>query len=498
LADPSEAIPANNIEAEQSTLGSMMLDPEATKKGMEVLRQYDFYRPVHAEIFDALTCLFDRDSPIDLITLQEELRSRCKLEECGGTEYLMALVESVPTAANIDHYARIVADKSFLRNHSALNLEYRARCAADGADPAEISAWLAGALEILNSRSTRTPANLHRLEDILCGDVPAVEWTVKKLIPKHGITMISGDPTVGKSWMVIALALSVAGGMSFLDKFPVTQTGVIVYDVEHGEQDYTRRTRRVYEGFIHEGRDFPCNVPVSVSYDPFRLYNAGDVATYARLFKTENTGLVICDPFVHCLPPGADENSAVDVAHYFDNVRRLQSLTGVCFVFVHHSRKRFSNAPNDGAQCVRGSSAIFGVLDAHLSVRKLTNGPMLIEHDKLRQGVTVEDFSIVLEDYGSATVVGYGGESNELADQVGVARAAIERMLIDNKAPMLREQIMAYAKSAELSQSTVKRALKDGVADGWLAKQQDGKRVKYGLPTGQGNWWSPGDDGGGA
>lgn len=110
-----ERIPPQNLEAEQSTLGSMMLEGSALEKGIEILSPNDFYRPAHQEIFDALTSLATRDEPVDIITIQEELRRRNKLDEIGGTEYLFALVESVPTAANVEYYARIVENKSVLR-----------------------------------------------------------------------------------------------------------------------------------------------------------------------------------------------------------------------------------------------------------------------------------------------------------------------------------------------------------------------------------------------
>ncbi|MGC8863051.1 MAG: replicative DNA helicase [Armatimonadota bacterium] len=116
-------VPPQNIDAEQSTLGSMMIDRTALEKGLEILRAEDFYRPAHQEIFDCYAALAERDEPCDLITLQEELRRRGKLEDCGGTEYLMALVDAVPTAANIEHYARIVEQKSILRRLIAAGTE---------------------------------------------------------------------------------------------------------------------------------------------------------------------------------------------------------------------------------------------------------------------------------------------------------------------------------------------------------------------------------------
>lgn len=118
-----DKVPPQNLEAEQSTLGSMMLDRSALEKGMEILKAEDFYRPAHQEVFDSLLSLAERDEPVDLITLQEELRKRGKLEDVGGTEYLMALVESVPTAAHLEHYAKIVERKSILRKLIAAGTE---------------------------------------------------------------------------------------------------------------------------------------------------------------------------------------------------------------------------------------------------------------------------------------------------------------------------------------------------------------------------------------
>lgn len=110
-----DQIPPQSLEAEQSALGAMMLDREATAVGLELLRKSDFYRLVHGEIFEAITALFDRNEPVDLITMTDELGRRNKLEEVGGAAYLTALVSSVPTAANIHRYATIVAEKAILR-----------------------------------------------------------------------------------------------------------------------------------------------------------------------------------------------------------------------------------------------------------------------------------------------------------------------------------------------------------------------------------------------
>lgn len=110
-----DKVPPQNLEAEQSVLGSMMLERSALEVGLAMLSAEDFYRPAHQTIFDCLHELRDRDEPADLLTLSEELRKRGKLEDVGSAEYLMSLVDTVPTAANIEHYASIVEEKSLLR-----------------------------------------------------------------------------------------------------------------------------------------------------------------------------------------------------------------------------------------------------------------------------------------------------------------------------------------------------------------------------------------------
>ncbi len=110
-----DKVPPQNLEAEQSSLGSMMIDRGALEKGVDLLKSGDFYRDAHRLIFDSLIALSERNEPVDIVTVQEELRGRGKLEAIGGTEYLLALIDSVPTAANLEYYAKIVDEKAILR-----------------------------------------------------------------------------------------------------------------------------------------------------------------------------------------------------------------------------------------------------------------------------------------------------------------------------------------------------------------------------------------------
>ena len=108
-------IPPQSLEAEQSVLGSMLIDKEVIPVVMEILRSDDFYRPDHKEIYDVIIELFDRAQPIDLITVSERLKLHGKLELVGGLEYLTNMATVVPTTANVKHYAKLVEEKALLR-----------------------------------------------------------------------------------------------------------------------------------------------------------------------------------------------------------------------------------------------------------------------------------------------------------------------------------------------------------------------------------------------
>jgi len=111
----SRKLPPQNIEAEQSILGGILIENEAVNKVMEILHGEDFYRDAHRKIFNALITLSERDEPADLITLTNELRKANQLDSVGGASYVASLIDSVPTAANIEYYAKIVREKAILR-----------------------------------------------------------------------------------------------------------------------------------------------------------------------------------------------------------------------------------------------------------------------------------------------------------------------------------------------------------------------------------------------
>ncbi len=111
-----DKLPPQNIAAEKSLLGCLMIDQDAIYKVADFLQIKDFYKPVHQMIFESIVELFVKREPVDLLSVSSKLGEISKIEEIGGASYLTDLINSVPTASNILHYAKIVQDKRVLRD----------------------------------------------------------------------------------------------------------------------------------------------------------------------------------------------------------------------------------------------------------------------------------------------------------------------------------------------------------------------------------------------
>ncbi len=110
-----EKLPPQNVEAEQAVLGALLIEGDSIMKTVEIVGEDDFYRAAHRRIYRSMLGLFEKNESIDIVTVSEELKKGGAFEETGGAEYLSALANQTPTAANVVYYAKIVKDKSLQR-----------------------------------------------------------------------------------------------------------------------------------------------------------------------------------------------------------------------------------------------------------------------------------------------------------------------------------------------------------------------------------------------
>ena len=159
--------PPQDLAAEQSVLGGMLLSKDAIADVLERLRPSDFYRPVHQNVYDAILDLYGRGEPADAVTVAAELDRRGLLRRIGGAPYLHTLISTVPTAANAGYYAGIVAEKALLRRlvEAGTRVVQYGYAGAEGADVAEVVDRAQA--EIYDVADRRLSEDFVPLEDLL-------------------------------------------------------------------------------------------------------------------------------------------------------------------------------------------------------------------------------------------------------------------------------------------------------------------------------------------
>ncbi len=159
-----DRVPPHSNDAEMAVLGAMMLEKEAASKVIQLLPPDSFYREAHRIIYQSMLALAERNQPIDIITLNDELRRVDKLADVGGSHYLSELNLRTPTAANVDHHARIVFEKALKRRLIHAATEIVGNCYSETSDAfEEVDHAEQKIFEIAESRNGRTYQPIKRL-----------------------------------------------------------------------------------------------------------------------------------------------------------------------------------------------------------------------------------------------------------------------------------------------------------------------------------------------
>ncbi|MDQ0974291.1 replicative DNA helicase [Neobacillus niacini] len=223
----ADRLPPQNIEAEQAVLGAIFLEPSALTVASEILIPEDFYRASHQKIFNAMLKLNDEGKVVDLVTVTEELAAAKLIEDTGGVSYLSELASSVPTAANIEYYARIVEEKSLLRRLIRTATEI----ASDGySREDEVEALLSEAEKnILAVAQRKNAGAFHNIKDVLvrtydnieqmhqnAGEITGLETGFIELdrmtagFQRNDLIIVGARPSVGKTAFALNIAQNVA------------------------------------------------------------------------------------------------------------------------------------------------------------------------------------------------------------------------------------------------------------------------------------------------
>jgi len=331
-------LPPQNIEAEQSVLGSLMLDKEAIIQVADILETDDFYRGIHSNIYQVMISLYEKNEPIDLLSLTNRLEEKKQLKEIGGVSYLTSLVNLVPTAAHVVHYAKIVKHKKVLRDlietsGQITQLSYQ--------EPEDVESLVDTAEQKIFSISQQSIGQkfllvkdtledaferidkLHKGDEIIRGAPTGFSDLDNYLagLQKSDLVILASRPSIGKT----SLALDFARHIAIKDKTPVA-----IFSLEMSKEQlvdrlicaqaevdsWRMRTGRLSgEGpdndfqRIQQAMDDLSSAPIFIDDSPSPTVM--QMRTMARRLQAEhNLGLVIID-YIQMIQPRNPNDSPV-------------------------------------------------------------------------------------------------------------------------------------------------------------------------------------------
>ena len=242
-------VPPQNLEAEQSVLGSILLKDKSLSGVLEILGPADFYRNGHRLIFEAMIELFEKNEPQDILTITNFLKDNNHLEEVGGAAYLAALTSIVPVTANITSYARIIRQKAILRNLIQVNTDIATRCYDEQGDIDvlvdedeqsifQIAERKSGqnfvSLKTIIPSAFQSVEKLFKRQELITG-VPTGYVEIDKMtagLQPSDLIILAGRPSMGKT----AFAMNIAQHAALVEKI-----GVGIFSLEMSKEQLAMR-----------------------------------------------------------------------------------------------------------------------------------------------------------------------------------------------------------------------------------------------------------------
>lgn len=222
-----DRLPPQNIEAEQAVIGAILIAPDILPGIAERLHPEDFYRGAHQILFKAALEISESGEPVDIVTLTARLQSQGKLDESGGLDYLISLSRSVPTAANAEYHAQIIADRALLRRLIGVSTEIAATGYAGSEDVGQLLDT--AERRILALAQTRTGTGFTVIKDVLMQAYERIEFLYNNKGGMTGVAsgymeldrmtsgfqqsdliIIAARPSVGKTAFALNIAQNVA------------------------------------------------------------------------------------------------------------------------------------------------------------------------------------------------------------------------------------------------------------------------------------------------
>jgi replicative DNA helicase len=377
-------LPPQFLEGERAILGGLLLDNDALPKVLATLSADDFYREAHRNVFRAVTDLFNRNEPVDWVTLTAALKEANLLESVGGPAFLTELVDAVPSAANVEHYARVVKEKALLRQLISAATEISTRCYEDHGsidefvDQCEELIFKVGESRIqsgfvhvkdLMKTSFETVESLYDRKENITGVASGFSDLdgLTAGFQRSDLVIIAGRPSMGKT----SFALNVAMNAAIEDGIPTA-----VFSLEMSKEQIALRIlcskarvnlKSLRTGFLTQedwGRLTQAVGSISDSplyVDDTPAINTLEIRAKARRLKKErDLGLVIVDYLQLMRAATRSDSREKEISEISRSLKALAKELGVPVIALSQLNRKVEERPNKRPQLadLRESGAI--------------------------------------------------------------------------------------------------------------------------------------------
>ncbi|GIW66100.1 MAG: hypothetical protein KatS3mg094_619 [Candidatus Parcubacteria bacterium] len=314
------------------------------------------------------------------------------------------------------------------------------------------------------------------IKEILKTEYNEPSFLINKLIPHPSLTVISGYPESGKTWVILGLAKSIAEGSFFLiEDFKAEKGNVGIIEEENGEKELQRRFKML---------NFKEDLPIFVlSQKGLKIDDKKIIEFLLEEAEINKIKVLIFDPFIafHSL----SENSAEEMQRVMECFSEFQKY-GISVIFTHHHRKQLGWTKSAPSQALRGSSVLFGRVDCHLAIEKkkeLDNGngfEVVVIQEKLRNGKKIKPFELrIFENVDGFMEFQYLGEFQEEKLKIEKAKEIILNLLEEGS--KTKTEIINVLIQENIGQRTGENALKELIESQKIKAQRVGKQKIFEL-----------------
>jgi len=344
-------VPPQNIEAEMSVLGALMLDKDAIIKVANLIRLGDFYRDSHNLIYEAMLELYEKNDPIDILSLSNRLEEKKQLEKIGGSSYLATLVNSIPSSSNITYYAKVVQKKSTLRKlieaaSEIIELGYKeAEDVEKILDTAEQKLFNVSQKYIKQDFvpiKSILEAAFNRIDELHKGDhklrgIPSGFSDMDNILAgfqKSDLVILAARPSIGKTTLALDLARSIASkekipvgifslemsSDQLIDRMLAAQSGVDLWRLRTGRL----KTGENDNDFQRIGEAMGTLSEAPIYIEDTGSANVMEMRTMARRLQSEhNVGFIIIDYLQLMEGRGNRDNRVNEISEISRSLKQL-------------------------------------------------------------------------------------------------------------------------------------------------------------------------------